>query len=266
MIEKIKHLIKEELGILFEVSEESKKVFDRIVVDLQKVHSTQTDVCYIKTNNVQATLNNIKFKVNYTYRNFFDKSIVDNIGEESLTEGGSAYLSDSFIMCNINIFAINGTINKQMALSTIQHELEHIYQQIRNKKRIPGNDMRYAKMRTDLYSSDPLRQEIGRIVYACYKSEQEGFINGTYAWCMADDCHSEPYNYQNILKSPAGKLLNELKTLYQKVSENKEMQNILQKEYKLSLKQINDSINQFIRRLSRVLIKVNNDKSKFWRI
>lgn len=266
MEDKLKQIISEELGILSEIAEESEKVFDKIILNLQKVFSTKTDICYIKTNNVEAQLNNIPFNVTYIYRNFFDKTIVETIGEDNLSEGGSAYLNDKFIICNVNLFGINGTINKQLALSTIQHELEHIYQQMRSKKRIPSDDMRYAKMRNDMESSDIIRQRIGRIVYMCYKSEQEGFINGTYAWCMADDYQTKPFTYHTILNSPAGKLLSEFKKLLFELKENKQIQDILKKEYHLTVDRITNAYVQLSRRLGRVLIKVNNDKSKFWRI
>jgi hypothetical protein len=266
MIERIKQIINEELGILLEVSEESKRVYKLIINDLYNRTIQESDVCIIKNGEVNATLNNIQFKVSYTYRNFNDKSIVETIGEDALTEGGSGYISNSFIFCNVNILAISGTVNRQLALSTIQHELEHIYQQIKTQKRIPGNDMRYALMRTDMESNDKLRQQIGRLVYACYKSEQEGFINGTYAWCMADDIKTEPYNYDTILNSPSGKLLVELTSIFDIVKKNNQMRDILTTEYNLSLRDIEHSINDFKRKIGRLLIKVNKDKSKFWRI
>ena len=266
MIEKIKQIINEELGILLEVSEESKRVYKLLINDLYNRTIQESDVCIIKNGEVNATLNNIQFKVSYTYRNFNDKSIVETIGEDALTEGGSGYISNSFIFCNVNILSVSGTIKKQLALSTIQHELEHIYQQIKSQKRIPGNDMRYALMRTDMESNDKLRRQIGRLVYACYKSEQDGFINGTYAWCMADDIKTEPYNYNTILNSPAGKLLVELKTLFEIVKKDIHMCDILITDYHLSLKEIEQSINDFKRKIGRLLIKVNKDKSKIWRI
>ena len=44
------------------------------------------------------------------------------------------------------------------------------------------------------------------------------------------------------------------------------MFSILKNEYKISLIEIEKSIKQFLKRLGKVLIKINNDKLKIWRI
>ena len=108
-------------------------------------------------------------------------------------------------------------MHKQEALNTIQHELEHVYQQLRSGKRIPGNDDKYLKMKSDMECNDEARQKVGRLVYLCCKSEQEAFINGTYAWCMTNDAKSGPYQYEEIKNSPAGKLYVEMQELYDEV-------------------------------------------------
>lgn len=261
----LKEIIKEELGILLEIVEISKKVYDNILVDIKKQPKVKSDTCSIISGHVPCTLKDVHFNVYYTYRNFFDINVVNSIGVDALTEGGSGFISKDFVVCNIDILGVSGNINKQMALSTIQHELEHLYQQISSNKRIPGNDMLYAKMRNDMEGDDETRYNAARLVYACYKSEQEGFINGTYAWCMADDSKTKPYDYSEIKNSPAGKLYEEMKTLYLKSKTDMSLRNVLEKEYSLSQKIIENKIRDFGRRLGRVLIKVNNDKSKIWR-
>ena len=261
----IKNIINEELGILLEIAETAKQVYNDIVQDLATREAKDNVACIIKNGYVPCTLNNITFNINYTFRNFRHKPLVDEIGVDNLTGGTSAFLNKHFIICNIDILAISGSINKQMALYTIQHELEHIFQQIRSNKRIPGDDMRYAKMRTDMETGEGMRFDASRLVYACYKSEQEGFINGTYAWCMADDFKTEPFNYIEIKNSPAGSLYSEMKSLYNKALENKELENILKNDYHLSLDDIGIMIRNFAKRIGRLLIKVNTDKSKIWR-
>ena len=261
----LKKIINEELGILFEITETSKQIYNDIIHDLKTRESKDGNICIIKNGSVPCTLNNITFNVNYTFRNFNNNALVKEIGEDNFTSGSSAFLNKNFVMCNIDILSISGKINKQMALYTIQHELEHIYQQIVSNKRIPGDDMRYAKMRNDMELGEGIRYDISRLVYACYKSEQEGFINGTYAWCMADDSKSEPFNYTEITKSPAGSLYEEMKTLYNKAIEHDEYETILKNDYNLTLTDINRMIKNFSRRIGRLLIKVNNDKCKFWR-
>lgn len=261
----LKEIIKEELGILFEIVETAKVVYADILNDLASRETQNKDVCAIKSGSIPCTLNNITFNINYTFRNFKDKTVPNEIGEDNLTGGSSAFLNKHFILCNIDILSISGQINKQMALYTIQHELEHIYQQIVSNKRIPGDDMRYAKMRNDMETGEGIRYDASRLVYACYKSEQEGFINGTYAWCMADDFKSEPFTYNEIKNSPAGMLYGEMRELYNRALGNKELEIILKNEYNMSLNEINLMIKNFSRRIGRLLIKVNKDKSRIWR-
>ena len=150
-------------------------------------------------------------------------------------------------------------------MDTIQHEIEHIYQQIMSNKRIPGDDDRYAKMRTDFESNNEDRKTVGRLVYLCYTSEQDAFINGTYAWCMTNDATTEPYSYRNIKNCPAGKLYLEMKDLYEVVFNNMEMKKIITTEYGLNNEKVMFSIKDFGRKLGKVLVKVNKDKSKIWR-
>lgn len=83
---------------------------------------------------------------------------------------------------------------------------------------------------------------------------------------IVDDIKSPPYTYKEIINSPAGKLYIELKDLYLELIDDKEMFSILKNEYKISLIEIEKSIKQFLKRLGKVLIKINNDKLKIWRI
>lgn len=263
--EQIKEIIKEELGIASEVSKVSNEIYEQIIEDISKQTSEKTDICFITSGSITTALNNVKVFVNYTYRNFIDKNFLEDIDIDMLTDGSSVFKSQKFVLCIINLYGVSGTINKMEALNTIQHEVEHIYQEIKSNKRIPGNDNLYNKMRYDLEYGDINHKKVGKIFYLCLKSEQEAFINGTYAWCMCNDFKSPPYTYQEFIKSPVGKLYNELVELYDELVTNKEMINILQNDYHLSIEKIEKKIQKFLKRIGKVLIKVNNDKGKIWR-
>lgn len=261
----LRKLIKEELGIHMEVVEVSNKIYNDIIEDMKQKDSKYNDICYTKEGSVDCSLNNITFKVHYTCRNFLDSKIIEDLDIDSLTEGGTVFFSRKWLWISVNIIALNGTVNKQETLNTLQHELEHIYQQIRSGKRISDNNEQYLKMKTDMECDDEARRKVGRLVYLCYKSEQEGFINGTYAWCMTDDAKSAPYQYKEIKNSPAGKMYTEMQGLYDKVFNDVQMKHIIENEYQYSKEYIEKKLNEFLRKLGRVLIKVNMDKSKFWR-
>jgi len=262
----IRELVKEELGIALEVTNTSNQIFQDILTDLRKQKPEKTDICFIKTGSVNSSLHGVNFKVNYICRNFSNKDLVENFDIDALTEGGSVFLDKRFVFVNVNLIAFNGTVDNKEALNTIQHEIEHIYQQIRANKRIPSDDLKYAKMKTDLEGNDENRRNVARLVYLCYKSEQEGFINGTYAWCMTNDAMTPPYNYSNIKNSPAGKLYTEMQELNEKVFNNHQLAEIIVNEYNLNQNQVNKMMRGFARKLGRVLVKVNFDKAKLWRM
>ena len=67
------------------------------------------------------------FDINYTYRNFLDKNLLKHIDKSGLSDGGTVFLNKKFIICNINLYGISGSINEEDAMDTIQHEIEHIY-------------------------------------------------------------------------------------------------------------------------------------------
>lgn len=263
--EQLKCIIKEELGILQDVYNEALRVYDLILQDLPNRPKEKNSNGFIaQKGNVKSEIDGHVFNISYCYRNILNKETIDDYGEENLVTGGSAYLGKYRVICNVNFYGISGTIVKNKAIEVIQHELEHILQEFRSQKTIPNNSF-YAKMRNDMESSDANRQKIGRLIYGCLKSEQEGFINGLYSFCMVDDNTTPPYDYSNIKNSEAGKLYIEIVSIFDELKTDQQLQNIL-KEYKWSVKKVEKHIENFIKRIGRVLIKVNKDKlEKGWR-
>lgn len=266
----LKEIILEELGISLIVVDKSKEIYNNIMDNLKQQEMQKSEICTFKVGVIECTIDDIKFHISYTCRYFKDDTFIKEYGEEYFTEGASAFLSKNFIYCNINLYAISGTINKKLALSTIQHEIEHIFQEIKAEKSFPTDNDKYATMATDMQSKDIIYHDIARLVYCCYNTEQEGFINGTYAYCMTDNFNtnpfsSEPYTFYSILKTPAGQLYQELMSLYKKLLNNKDMQKLLKDRYNMSLKEVEKSIDRFKRKLGRLIIKINHDKGKNFR-
>lgn len=260
----LKQIIKEELGIQTKVIQLSSDIYNSILLDIPNREKKKSTGCTIIEGSVKANVEGQTVLFSYVLRNFFSKETINTIGVDALTEGYSVFLDLKTILANINMVAISGQIYKKEAMYTIQHEVEHLYQEIRTKKRIPSNDMLYAKMRNDMEGADEERHKIARLVYACIQFEQEGFINGTYAWYMADDMAAPPGNFEHILDSPAGKLYEEAYIVFKEAKNNSNMQNIL-KEYGHNLTTVENALNKFLKRLGKVIVKVQNDKKKVWR-
>lgn len=265
-LNELKEIIKEELGIYKSIFDKTIEVYNAIVQDLPnrgKKHNENGEFI-VQKGSIRTELDGHSFSVYYTYRNFKNRDVVDVYGEANLTMGSSSYIGRYRAICNIDLYGVSGTIRKEKAVETIQHELEHIFQEFRADASIPNGDF-YAKMRNDLESNDENRRKIGRLIYGCLKSEQEGYINGLYSYCMVDDFITPPYNYSNIVDSDAGKLYVEISDILKELRNDINLQNIL-KEYGWSIKKVETHIINFIHRIGRVLIKVNNDKIKLgWR-
>lgn len=264
-LDEIRKVVSEELGIKDEMYEKALSVYENIKTDIPKREKTFTDDFELVSGTVSTDIEGLKVRVQYYCRNFYSQDTIDTYGIENLTTGGSAYLDKRFIMCTVNFYALNGSACKQKALETIQHEIEHVFQEIKADKRIPNSNF-YAKMRTDMESQDEVRRKVARLIYGCLKSEQEGFVNGLYSFCMVDDFTAGPYTYNNIDGSEAYKLYDELKKNFFELRKNPEMQKILS-EYKWTVDDVGKKMKNFIHRIGRVLIKVNNDKNKLgWRL
>ena len=264
--QQLRYIIKEELGVLQDVYDEALRVYDLILEDLPNRDKEKYNSSFIaQKGSVKSELDGHVFNINYCYRNIINKEMIDEYGEENLITGGSAYLGKYHVICNINFYGINGSIVKNKTIELIQHELEHILQEFRSQKTIPNNKF-YAKMRGDMESPNEKRRKIGRLIYGCIKSEQEGFVNGLYSFCMVDDNDAPPYDYNNIKNSEAGKLYNEISSIFDELKTDEEMCDIL-KEYKWSINKVKKNIENFSKRIGRVLIKVNKDKlNSGWRI
>ena len=77
--------------------------------------------------------------------------------------------------------AISGTIQKNALMDTIQHEVEHLYQQIMMGKEF--GDEGIGVITNSLSSKNKFVKTVALFLYMSLKSEQEGFANGLYAYC-----------------------------------------------------------------------------------
>ena len=147
----------------------------------------------------------------------------------------------------MNIFSICGTLQTEKAIETIQHEIEHIYQTFMMGKNF-GGDMMYAKIKTDLESYDETENKIGEMMYLSLKSEQEGFVNGLYAYMMDK---MEPYSDDLLIKSETWQKFQLLK---QYVSELENDENLKEKftvyfeKFGITINDLKQSIKNLYRR------------------
>lgn len=155
----------------------------------------------------------------------------------------------------LTIPCVSGTIIKSETIDTIQHELEHIYQQVMMSKMF-SDSMSYAKVKTNMCSENELINKTARLVYGCIKSEQDGFVNGLYAYLMS---LPEFFSMDSFKKSSTWKLYVEMVNIYNEFINNPNF--IIElKKYKLNPQKVEQKINQFVGKIGKVVSKVQKDK------
>lgn len=262
LLEELRKVIKEELGISDKVTEISKMLFSEIMDRIPTVEEKEkNDVMIKKEFSLTFSVDGAKINCGVAYRNFLSKDFSKIYNTSYITDGSSVRISNKIFFCFINVFAVCGTLNKEKAMETIQHEVEHIFQQIRTGHSF-GGDQLYGKIKTDMESGYKNRSKVARLLYYTLKPEQEGFINGLYAFLMDS---MEPYTEELLKKSETwGNYLFSKNTL-KEIKENPELKTIFNEyfnDYGITIGKIETELDNLLHRIGRVVIKVKQDKAK----
>lgn len=250
-METFREILNEEMGVAAEVVETSNRVYRLICKSIQNKEFSEDNVGTVKANFRDCTLS-----ISYEYLNFASTEEYKYASAGNLGYGWSAFIDRALSFIRVQICAISGTIQKDLALDTIQHEIEHVYQQSLMQKEFGGSSI-YASIKTDMQSKDSNIAKAGRLMYGCVKSEQEGYANGLYSFLMAQ--HT-PRAEDSLKNSPAWVLYEEMKSILSDVKKDQELETYLKTKYNITTKEIEYKINKFLRRIARVVIKANYDK------
>ena len=260
LLTEIREVIKEELGISEEVIKLTNQFYDEMVNTIKNcTEQEKNETCIKKTCSMKFMINDIKVTSSITYRNFLSKEYNKLYDMPYITNGASFFVTNNLYFCFINVFAISGTIVKEKAMETIQHEMEHIYQQIQMGKGFGGESL-YVKIKTDMESSDEGRNKIGKLFYYTLKYEQEGFCNGLYGYLMDIN---QPYSDDLLMKTESWQNYTFLKQTFNELKDNDTLKSIFNEyftNFGITIKDIEKEINNYLHRIGRVIIKVKKDK------
>lgn len=185
----IASLILEALSISEEVTTLSNEIGNRILFEIKhsyRLKYPDPDIGF-KTNKFEIDSWGVKFVVIWFYFNFSKKTGIKN-----------GYKTDAVTdfehkVIRFNICAIDGKIDEPKVFEMVQHELNHYFEHLRKGMtdfRNPDNyqtaikNLRLPKSPTEIDDVFILRQRIALVFYLSYKSEQRGFINGSYRYIM----------------------------------------------------------------------------------
>jgi predicted transcriptional regulator len=282
--EDINDILTEELGISDNVSRMTDIILNDIISDYR---NRKFEKSIIISNGVgvkegDITVDDVfnnELNVLYKIYNFKDKiyreQYIDKEGKGYLNAGSNhMYLGKGkrrrLVVNRIGVALemISGTlINVEEAKDSIQHELEHIYQQSMMKKEFGNKDL-YRIVSLKLYNGNKYDESVATILYMSFKSEIEAYANGLYAF-VKEKLSEHPINIDiEFKKSAAYKKLRELyeaKSFIIRHLNDKEMDDALY-TYRYNgvtkeklIKMAEDSYNEMIRRFGKALVKARKD-------
>lgn len=268
---KINEAINEELGIADEVRDKSAKLRDEVINRLKNIEKTiiESGVSE-KKDNFQIELANKKVFIQVNYYNFRDKTYYLNFIKKIGYIGYSSLSNDGrFNVIILNFYSISGYIDEKDLYDSIQHEVEHIFQQVKAKKTFSKSDL-YLYAYKNLSNEQLENRILALISYMSNKFEQDGYINGLYAFLK--DNYKLMATRDDIKESPVYSKLTDLiyaKDFLIKNKNNVNLQNEIsnyKKNFNLNyndfIRLATSSINEITKKIGRTIIKFKNDMMK----
>ena len=248
-------LLVEEYGIAEQVSNKKEEVYNLIANAIKNnndIKEKNKFYTYAKLH-IEFFFFNNKVSCDIDCYNYLTKDYY--VSTKTDVDGWSVYLNKQLSLMGLVIPCISGTIVKTVAMDTIQHELEHLYQQILMHKMFKDGS-KYAKIKTNMNSDNEIVKKTAELMYACVKSEQDGFINGLYARLMA---MPEMVSWNVLKETTTWKLYAKTVETFETYKDNPLFINEL-KKYNVNQNKIIKAINNFIKKIGRAYIKAINDK------
>ena len=219
--ETLNSLIFEELSISGEVQKETINTWSNILNIISKI---KTDL-YPNTNNVyygqisfQLNIFGDKTSIFVNYYNFLNKESFNEHKDEINYLSASSMVQDKLRWLTISIPAISGRIIMEPDIKdSLQHELEHIFQGKLGSKNILLGDGEYANARNLLYSTDDDISNLALIIYLGNTSKQDAYVNGLYAYLIAQEEPMVKIKWDIVKSSEAYILLMRIKTIIEKL-------------------------------------------------
>lgn len=267
----IRSVIKEELSINSYVLSKSSEIVGKICKDIyenfkENAIAVKPGIKRYKSNFVEFLEynGNHKLYVKVNYFHFATNNIYDankySINCDYATSFSMKGIYDITVYC----YGIGGTVNKAVVQSNVQHELEHIFQEMSGSKKIGEFDEVYALAQKNLFSEDKATMYASNLIYYSYAFEQDGYVNSLYAELIDKD---EPMpRWEDIKDTSAYVALSMIRKALRVVEKNKSNNKILNavQQYGFAvedlLKQGKTAEKRLLTKIGKVLIKIRKDK------
>lgn len=271
-------ILKEEMGVADKVITAAEEIERLITDDMKNRKKEYNDMIkhnILVGNLVYRAFNSFNLTINYCFiylkdlndyveskkNGFFDS----NSGFKKIGHGKKA---KEFAMVSLNIPVISGKIDYGELFDSLQHEIEHIYQQSLKGDSYPNTGL-YAKNVSDFSTNEnnTARHMVSYLMYLSNPYEQDAYANGLYSSIVNTYGEDKNKTFDDLLKqSQAYDRLKKMKTYIEQLSiqsMQEEVENVL-KGYKKSMKKSSpfgnsylpsryDNYNQFIKTMEKSL-------------
>lgn len=216
--EGIKRLLDEELSISSEVADKSREIENLIIEDLKSRDKEIISDGVIKMEgSIVCDLFGEEFTVIYCLQSFrYYETFYKNIKNVNL-ECNSSYDEKKII---INFISLEGVIQENSFSDSIQHEVEHMFQAIKQKRALFDENSLYAFATKNLNSElcNGWVSKLANIIYYSSNVEHSGVLNGLYAQLIKKEYETDE---EYLVKSSmAYKMVRLLKRLEYELKEN----------------------------------------------
>lgn len=253
----LRKLITEELGISRDIADKAEEVYNMLVNDISSNTQNKRKGNWWSVQEGGFTFRfmdtNVYVSYSCTDYDAEDADIAETFGTSHdassvMTDSGSAFMF-------INAVSVKGRLHASQTRDGIQHELEHIYQQVMSGERF-NDSSAYAEIVTMMHFGDRFEQKVGRLLYGCVRSEQDGFVNGMYAYLMSIP---GPFRLDVMKDTECARLYDEMVSVYSEIGDTGEFNEAIRK-FGYTSNMVGKKIRAFAKKIARVVSKVQKDK------
>lgn len=210
-----------------------------------------------------------KITISVVYTHFKDINCFNEYKSNiEYSDAQTNFVGRNNIFLFIKCYGISGDIKYQDLCDSVQHELNHIYQDIRGSKTINNFSINllYNKAISRLNNKDEFIDKCAWLIYFSYDFEQDGYLNGMYAYFMSNE--EKIPNWDEIREMSIYKCIKTIRDnliWLKKCKVTNEHREMLKEEFNISfdwlLKFGERGLRRIVRKMSNVLEKIKKDKN-----
>ncbi len=228
LISEVKERVNEELSINGGVWRESFRLIGKIAEEAKgkpKHYYASIDGASYKTGGFNDTILGNNINVIYRITNFKDESYY-KLGINNLPNFPNGF-DFKHKKLSLDIVSIGGNVDQRTYADTIQHELEHLFQETKRDKSFTDDDLyKMALFLKNNFHDDPAAYMVGDLIYFSRQCENDAYVNGLYA-LLSDNYRNYHYPTANVIHgSPVYKGIVNMRANKKWLEDNKDDQQV----------------------------------------